>query len=101
MPRATPHARGYGAKWRKRRAAYLAEHPTCSLCPGPSQVPDHFPRSRKELLDQGVDDPDLPCFLRPLCERCHNRETATRQPGGWNVKGKRQRDKPRHPGLID
>ena len=30
--RGTPTERGYGAAWRKRRAAFLAEYPHCVAC---------------------------------------------------------------------
>lgn len=48
-----------------------------------SNVADHYPESRKELLERGVKDPDYPEFLRGLCRSCHSRETAKYQPGGW------------------
>jgi hypothetical protein len=47
-------------------------------------VPDHHPRSRRELIAAGVADPDADEYLRPLCAPCHNPETARNQPGGWN-----------------
>lgn len=31
-PRATSYARGYDARWRKARLAYLARHPLCAEC---------------------------------------------------------------------
>jgi 5-methylcytosine-specific restriction enzyme A len=31
-PRASAHARGYDARWRKARLAYLAAHPLCVAC---------------------------------------------------------------------
>lgn len=49
-------------------------------------VADHHPTSRRELLTQGVTDPDADHRLRPLCTTCHNRETARNQPGGWNAR---------------
>jgi 5-methylcytosine-specific restriction protein A len=70
--------RGYGTAWRRRRARYLRAHPTCSLCPAPATVPDHWPISRRELVAQGVADPDADQHLRPLCTHCHNRETGRR-----------------------
>lgn len=30
--RGTAHERGYGARWRKAREAYLAAHPLCAEC---------------------------------------------------------------------
>lgn len=68
-PNAT--VRGYGSAWRRVRNAFIAEHPTCALCPAPTKVADHHPASRRELLDAGVVDVDDPSRLRPLCLRCH------------------------------
>ena len=100
MARPTAAQRGYGARWRRRRRRYLAAHPICCLCPAPAEIPDHYPRSRRELVAAGVRDPDADEYLRPLCAPCHNRETAKHQPGGWAPKGKRRRDPELHPGLT-
>jgi 5-methylcytosine-specific restriction protein A len=70
--------RGYGARWRRVRARFLAAHPTCVLCGRRSEVPDHWPRTRAKLVAAGVADPDAPAYLRALCTRCHNSETASR-----------------------
>lgn len=48
----------------------------------PAVIADHYPLSRKELLARGL-DPDDPRHGRGLCKRCHDQETADRQPGGW------------------
>jgi 5-methylcytosine-specific restriction protein A len=93
--------RGYGARWRRFRTRYLRQHPTCALCPNPSEVPDHYPRSRKELLAAGVINPDQDQYVRPLCSSCHNRETAKHQPGGWARRPPRRRPKESHPGLLN
>jgi 5-methylcytosine-specific restriction protein A len=45
---------------------------------------DHWPLSRRELTEQGL-DPDDPRHGRGLCARCHSSETARHQPGGWNA----------------
>jgi 5-methylcytosine-specific restriction protein A len=101
-PRPTAGQRGYDARWRKRRDAFLLIHPRCVLCPEPSTVADHFPRSRKQLIRDGVLDPDADGFLRALCHVCHSRETARLQPGGWHTPhARRRREKKKHPGLID
>lgn len=78
-------ARGYDARWRRNRKRYLQAHPQCALCPRLSQVPDHWPTSRSDLVAAGVTDPDAWHRLRPLCTPCHNSETARHQPGGWNA----------------
>lgn len=82
--RPTSSERGYDADWRRDRKRYLTAFPICALCGRPSQVPDHWPTSRVELIAAGVTDPDAWHRLRPLCTPCHNSETAVHQPGGWN-----------------
>lgn len=77
-------ARGYDARWQRDRKLYLQAHPTCILCGRPSEIPDHHPHSRADLVAAGVKDPDAWQHLRPLCTPCHNRETAKHQPGGWH-----------------
>ena len=78
--------RGYDETWKRRRAAYLSHNPICALCHGIANVADHHPLSRRQLAEQGVTDLDADHRLRPLCDRCHNRETAVNQPGGWNAR---------------
>ena len=75
--------RGYDGQWQTRRLEYLLNHPRCVLCGRLARIPDHYPLSRKQLVSQGVADPDADERLRPLCTACHRRETARRQPGGW------------------
>ncbi|MPZ66186.1 MAG: hypothetical protein GEU83_11955 [Pseudonocardiaceae bacterium] len=48
-----------------------------------SEVTDHYPHTRAELVTAGVDDPDAWHRLRALCARCHNAHTAATTPGGW------------------
>lgn len=68
--------RGYGALWRKRRDAFLAKHPDCTDCGRKATVPDHAPKTRKQLVAEGVKDPDHERYLQPRCARCHNRRSA-------------------------
>jgi 5-methylcytosine-specific restriction protein A len=49
-----------------------------------AQVADHHPRGIRLLRRHGVADPNQDRYLRPLCKQCHDRETAKREPGGWN-----------------
>ena len=47
QPRASAAERGYGHRWRKARAAYLAQHPLCVECERlgrttPATVVDHI-----------------------------------------------------------
>lgn len=78
--------RGYsGAAWSQARRIVLRRDPICVLCGRAfSTIADHWPVSRKDLLAQGVRDPDAPHRLRGLCASCHGKETAREQPGGWN-----------------
>lgn len=93
--RGTARQRGYTGKlWRSRRRACLkrdlfcrctdANHAHGATCMAPTTVADHWPTSRRELVAQGVTDPDRLDRLRGLCKLCHDRSTAVAQPGGWN-----------------
>ena len=79
--------RGYGQRHRTLfREAILARDPVCQLClRALSTVADHWPTSRRDLVALGL-DPDDPIYGRGLCKRCHDRETAVNQPGGWNAR---------------
>lgn len=81
--------RGYSGKaWRFARRTVLRQNPICVVCKHEfATVADHWPTSRRELVAQGVTNPDAPCYLRALCASCHGRETAREQPGGWNRRG--------------
>jgi len=74
----------YGPRWPGRRLAFLLDNPTCVMCARLATIPDHYPRSRRQLLADGVTDPDLPQYLRPLCKPCHDHATGLNQPGGWH-----------------
>ena len=84
--RGTSAERGYNSpQWRAIRRRVLRRDRTCRVCgAAEATVADHYPDSRKELLDAGVSDPDALHRLRGLCRPCHSRETAKHQPGGWN-----------------
>jgi 5-methylcytosine-specific restriction protein A len=84
--RGSAAARGYGASWAKRRIGYLIAHPICVLDGAIATVADHYPVSRRDLIADGVPDPDADHRLRALCATCHGRETAAHQPGGWNAR---------------
>jgi 5-methylcytosine-specific restriction protein A len=85
--RGTASERGYGGAGHRRfRREVLARDPICVLCHlEPSTVADHYPLSRRELEAQGL-DPNDPQHGRGLGKRCHDRETAKNQPGGWNAR---------------
>ncbi len=62
----------------------LKRDPICVLCKvRVATHADHYPRGRDELVALGLDADD-PQYGRGLCEGCDNRQTAARQPGGWN-----------------
>lgn len=92
--RGTAAQRGYNSgHWRVQRRACLRRDPICtcvdrgcghgSACLAPSTVADHDPHERKDLLAQGVADPDALCYLKGKCKRCHDRKTAGTRAGGW------------------
>lgn len=83
--RGTSTERGYHSKGHRAfRAAVLRRDPICVLCNiKQSNIADHYPRSRKELIDLGM-NPNNPDYGRGLDKQCHDRETAQHQPGGWN-----------------
>ena len=83
--RGSAASRGYGAGHRNRfRPGVLDRDRICVLCKvRVATHADHYPRSRDELVALGL-DPDDPQYGRGLCEGCDNRQTAARQPGGWN-----------------
>ena len=84
--RPTSAQRGYGARWQKRRAEFLRDHPICEDCGRIATIPDHVP-SRKELVRLGVPDPDADRYLHPRCRTCHNRKTNAKDGGGWRGRG--------------
>ncbi|GGT24640.1 hypothetical protein GCM10014713_17210 [Streptomyces purpureus] len=87
VPRIEP---AYDICWQRVRRAYLYRNHVSAVrfC---GDVADHFPLSQRELVARGEADPDGARHLRPLCVRCHNRETAKRQPGGGGCR-ERQAD---------
>lgn len=74
--------RGYGAKWRKTRAAFLRDHPICEDaegCIAAATDVDHI----DGLGPNGPNGHD-PANLRALCHSHHSQRTARDQPGGWH-----------------
>jgi 5-methylcytosine-specific restriction enzyme A len=73
--RGSAHARGYGSKWEKARAAFLAEHPLCSTCKEhdvlePAVIVDHIQPHRGDaglFWNQSN--------WQSLCKPCHDRKT--------------------------
>lgn len=81
--------RGYRKKHRTRfRPGVLERDICCVLCRNDGKwtlatVADHWPLSRRELVERGL-DPDDPEHGRGLCHDHHSIETAVNQPGGFN-----------------
>jgi 5-methylcytosine-specific restriction enzyme A len=84
--RGTATQRGYNTRGHHTfRRAVLTRDPVCVLCKTAfSTVADHYPTSRRDLVDQGL-NPNDPLHGRGLCKSCHDSETAKHQPGGWNA----------------
>lgn len=87
----------YTTRWQRIRKAYLYAYPWCVLCGRAANVADHFPLSRRELIERGEVNPDAPKHLRPLCLECHNRETARNQPGGFAAEARSRRESAERP----
>lgn len=97
--RPNSYRRGYGGKaWFRARAIVLRRDPLCTWpvddpdepggCDAPSTRADHYPRTRRQLVDDPtVTDPDAPELMRGLCERHHNRHTARSRSAGDTPRG--------------
>lgn len=79
--RGTAAERGYDARWRATRSAFIAEHPFCTeeFCARLAGHVDHID-GLGPLAPRGHDWSNL----RGLCATHHNQRTARDQPGGWN-----------------
>jgi len=81
--------RGYASRGhRSFRNQVLQQTPICCLCSlREATVADHYPISRRDLVEFGM-DPNDPSRGRGLCGPCHSRETAKNpdQAGGWNAR---------------
>lgn len=66
------------------RDAVLTRDPICTTpgCNQWSTVADHYPRTRRELEELGL-NPNDPQYGRGLCAKHHNAHTAQTSPGGW------------------
>jgi len=78
--------RGYDTRGHRKRfrLSVLHRDPLCVLCGHIATIADHYPKSRRDLINTGS-DPDDPQHGRGLCKPCHDTETATHQPGGWHA----------------
>jgi 5-methylcytosine-specific restriction protein A len=92
--RGSAASRGYGARWRKYRLAYLAAHPLCVMCAETKHVTeatvvDHIQAHKgDEMLFWD------PANHQALCKPCHDRHAQRRDRGtlkprisvdGWPV----------------
>ncbi len=72
----TAAQRGYDARWRRARLAYLSEHPLCRVCAQRKRVRvatvvDHIkPHRGDDALFWDEDN------WQPLCKTCHAAKTA-------------------------
>lgn len=80
-PREKTAARGYGERWRKARAAYLARHPLCVDCEREHRlvtatVVDHIEahKGNARLFWSEAN-------WQSLCKQHHDRKTATHDGG--------------------
>ena len=83
--RGTARERGYTTKGHQTfRNAVLTRDPICVTpnCTAWATVADHHPRTRRELLNLGL-NPNDPNYGRGLCVTHHNQHTAATTPGGW------------------
>jgi 5-methylcytosine-specific restriction enzyme A len=75
--------RGYGSRWRRARAAFLARHPLCAACQAlervvPATVVDHVAPHRGDarlFWDESN--------WAPACKSCHDAKTA--REGRWGA----------------
>ena len=82
--RGSASERGYGARWRRLRLAFLSQHPLCEECQRRGRIVaatdvDHIVPRRQGGSDEASN-------LQALCHECHSRKTAT-EDGGWGVGG--------------
>lgn len=68
--------RGYGSAWQRRRKRFLQANPVCQEdgCLKLATEAHHVP-PRRELVAQGVKDPDAYRFLVALCKSHHSQRT--------------------------
>lgn len=77
-PRLSAATQGYGAEWRRIRAAHLELEPDCVNCGRPGSHVDHIlPRRQGGSNDHAN--------LQTLCASCHSRKTASHD-GGFGHK---------------
>jgi 5-methylcytosine-specific restriction protein A len=79
--RPTARQRGYDRDHERLfRGPVLARDPQCARCGKPSKHADHYPHTRTQLIDMGL-NPNDPKYGRGLCASCHSSETVTHDGG--------------------
>jgi 5-methylcytosine-specific restriction protein A len=83
-PRLSSTKRGYGGAHRRRREAYLAEHPVCEArgCTAASTDLDHIDGDVTHNPANGAN-------FQALCRRHHSRKTVRHDGGFGNSRSKR------------
>lgn len=76
--RPSASARGYDVDWRRRRAAFLEEHPDCRVCAEPATEVDHI----VPLRQGGADDESN---WQPLCKTHHSIKTGRHDRGRGTI----------------
>lgn len=89
--RPNSNERGYGYRWQKTRAGYLAKHPLCAMCEQGGRIKpatdlDHI-IPHKGDMEKFWDSSNW----QGLCAACHSRKTAT-EDGGFGNKVRRRND---------
>jgi 5-methylcytosine-specific restriction protein A len=77
--RASSAKRGYGANWRKIRAAHLKKHPLCVVCGEPATNVDH-------IIPLAKGGTNASSNLQSMCHSCHSRKTAKHDGGFGNAR---------------
>lgn len=78
-------ARGYDARWRKRRACGLAQEPLCRECRKRGLVVEATERDHIIAKSDGGSDGDE--NIQSLCKPCHSAKTAREKLGRASAMG--------------
>jgi hypothetical protein len=81
--RGTAKDRGYGGpRWTRAKRTQRKYWPFCenltTPCMRVMDITDHWPRARRQLVADGVRDPDSSEYMRSLCRSCDNSERSRR-----------------------